>query len=463
MENNTLNPRVALIWTDKAYPEFPYDENSALHKALKDLFKALGVPPENPFKDSIKPGETALIKPNWVMHTHPNEKNLDCLISHTSLIRYLIDFLAKAMQGQGTIVLGDSPLQSCDLPKLLDRSHIHEVLTNARQQYPQIQFVIEDWRLTHYKNKPIPLDDFGNIQSSKHQIIDLKQKSFLEDIRDYSNQFRITCYKPSLLKKHHAPGKHEYFIANRVFDADFIINLPKMKTHIKAGLTGALKNLIGINGHKEYLPHHIKGPYFKGGDNYLMPNKIREYHENVYDYFWEHSSEMSSLKRNLFSFWLNVLLVLSFILGKEIISAGQWRCNETIWRTTLDLNQILYFFGPKRPRKILTILDGIIAGERQGPLCPQAKKIGVLIGGENPAHVDAIAAQLMGYNVSRIPTVYHALYHRNSCFGGTSLEELSIFSNTQGPELSKISFFDLPNLHFQKPLFWVGASLNDKD
>ena len=32
-------------------------------------------------------------------------------------------------------------------------------------------------------------------------------------------------------------------------------SLPKLKTHKKAGITCALKNLIGINGNKEYLPH----------------------------------------------------------------------------------------------------------------------------------------------------------------------------------------------------------------
>jgi len=32
-----------------------------------------------------------------------------------------------------------------------------------------------------------------------------------------------------------------------------------LKLHRKAGITCALKNLIGINGNKEYLPHHRLG------------------------------------------------------------------------------------------------------------------------------------------------------------------------------------------------------------
>ena len=39
-------------------------------------------------------------------------------------------------------------------------------------------------------------------------------------------------------------GKNAY-VAQEVFEADMLINLPKMKTHFEAGMTGCLKNLIG--------------------------------------------------------------------------------------------------------------------------------------------------------------------------------------------------------------------------
>jgi uncharacterized protein (DUF362 family) len=58
------------------------------------------------------------------------------------------------------------------------------------------------------------------------------------------------------MAKTHHPGVHQYLVAKEVIEADIIINLPKLKTHRKAGVTCALKNLIGINGNKEYLPHH---------------------------------------------------------------------------------------------------------------------------------------------------------------------------------------------------------------
>ena len=70
------------------------------------------------------------------------------------------------------------------------------------------------------------------------------------------------------MRRTHAPGRHQYLVAREVIEADVIVNLPKLKTHKKAGVTCALKNLIGINGNKEYLPHHRVGGAERGGDCY---------------------------------------------------------------------------------------------------------------------------------------------------------------------------------------------------
>lgn len=469
MENNILDSRVFLSWTEKQYPAFPYErQQSHIYKALQRLFMLWGLDQENPFKEYVRAGETALIKPNWVRDFNPKGYNLDSLISHSSVIKHLIDFLALAMDGRGTIVIADAPLQNCDFDNLIKMSRISETIELARQTYPKIEFVLEDWRLTMIPRlnwltswKPGPTqsskDDFGKQAIHTHQVFDLGQKSFLEDIAQFSDRFRVTCYKPSLMKLHHACGKHEYLIAKRVFDVDFMINLSKMKTHIKAGLTGALKSLIGINGHKEYLPHHIKGPYFKGGDNYCLPNWFRERYEDIYDYYWEHFAEFPILKRKGLSLVLQIFWKASLLFGSEHISASSWRGNETIWRTTLDLNHLFYFMSPKRPRKILNIVDGIIAGEGEGPLSPTPKHVGLLMGGENPAYIDAVMAKLMGYNISRIPTVYHAIYHRKSLFAGPDLQNYSIQSAKDSGSTETIAFCDLPNLQFEKPYYWRGV------
>src|ERR1022692_1434372 len=50
-------------------------------------------------------------------------------------------------------------------------------------------------------------------------------------------------------------GAHRYAVGNTVLSADVILNVPKLKTHMKTGMTGALKNFVGIVGSKDFLPH----------------------------------------------------------------------------------------------------------------------------------------------------------------------------------------------------------------
>ena len=94
---------------------------------------------------------------------------------------------------------------------------------------------------------------------------------------------------------------------------------------------------------------------------------------------------------------------------------GSWEGNNTLWRTILDLNRILFFAdrgGALRgapQRRYLTIVDGIVAGEGEGPLGATPVRAGLLIGGFDPGLVDGIASQGMGFDPARIPLVRESL------------------------------------------------------
>ena len=79
----------------------------------------------------------------------------------------------------------------------------------------------------------------------------------------------------------------------------------------------------------------------------------------------------------------------------------------------LDLNRALFHFdGEGRPRlrpvRYLTIIDGIIAGEGNGPMEADAKPCGVLIAGTNPVAADLVATQLMGFDWHKVATIREA-------------------------------------------------------
>lgn len=469
-----MRPDVYVANVDCVYDRFPYtNDNSSILRGLRAMWAGWGYDPDNPFKGLIGPGNKVVIKPNWVMDNNPLGRCIDSLITHTSLIKYMIDFCAKAMEGEGTIVIGDCPLQSCNFSELLKNSRTKEIVELAKERHPGLKIITEDWRLTVIKKRKTAAKFFYDLEQSfeddldesvtgKYELVDMGTDSFLEEISDYAKYFRVTMYKPSLMLAHHRHGKHEYLITKRIFDADLLINLPKVKTHIKAGLTGALKNLVGINGHKEFLPHHIRGSYFSGGDCYCVDNRFSNWADRLYDNWWQRYTKISTARRRIYAGLYSFLQIMACFSGGGAISAGSWSGNETLWRTIMDLNHILYF-GPRSPRHVLTIVDGVIAGEGQGPLCPLPKQAGILIGGQNPAYIDAVIAKLMGYNISRIPSVYNAVYLGKSKFAGPFLEDFNVLSISGNGETQSVPFNELPNLDFVKPRYWRRADAGGLD
>jgi uncharacterized protein (DUF362 family) len=468
----TMSHDVFLAWTDPSYGEPPFGgREGPVERALDGLFEVAGLDPANPFADCVGRGGRVVLKPNWVLHANLDGGPIDSLVTHASVVAGVADRAARALEGEGEVVIGDAPLQSCDFDAMLRDSGTTEAVDAVRRRWPGVDFVVEDWRLTlledvaeHGGGRAVNAsqrsrDDYDAAVDQRYRLVDRGADSFLEDTADYADRYRVTCYKPSLMSAHHAPGRHEYLVTRRIFEADLFVNLPKMKTHMKAGLTGALKNLVGINGHKEYLPHHIKGAYFDGGDCYSESDRFRRVHDELYDYVWEHQRELPAARRRPLDWLMRAFWKLSRVTGDSIAEAG-WSGNETIWRTTLDLNHVL-FFGDESPRHLISIADGIVAGEGEGPLRPRSKPAGLLMLGRNPAYVDAVMARLMGYNVSRIPTVFHAIYDRRSRFAGPFLADWAVTARSASGDRRRVPFSDLPNLGFLKPRHWHRAEAGD--
>jgi len=52
---------------------------------------------------------------------------------------------------------------------------------------------------------------------------------------------------------------------------------------------------------------------------------------------------------------------------------------------------------------VLTIIDGVLAGEGEGPLAPADVPLGSVIAGADPVAVDLVAVRLMGFDESKLP------------------------------------------------------------
>ena len=216
-------------------------------------------------------------------------------MTHSSIIKYLLDLLAVALKDRGSIVIGDAPLQSCDFDELVRRTRHHGDCRRRARKAPgsrDFHRGLAADAVGRCQHRADTARDRRRCVAKNFRLIDLGAASFLEDLSDYADRFRVTCYAPQLMAAHHHRGKHEVLRHHRVFDADLLINLPKMKTHIKAGLTGALKNMVGINGHKEFLPHHLRGSSESGGDCYYRGHRMREWYDAASDRFWDTSGNL---------------------------------------------------------------------------------------------------------------------------------------------------------------------------
>jgi len=187
-------------------------------------------------------------------------------------------------------------------------------------------------------------------------------------------------YNHQYLKENHRKGIHKYLIAREALEADVFINLPKLKTHNKTGLTGAMKNLVGINGSKEFLPHHRIGGVKQGGDCYPGRSRYKYLAERISDIM----NQVQGSKTYQIYRYTNKLLLRTYkMFGFNSDITGGWYGNDTAWRMVLDLNNIFIHgksdasLSQQPLRKIYSLTDAIIAGDHNGPLLPHPVPLGV--------------------------------------------------------------------------------------
>ena len=350
--------------------------------------------------------KNVLIKPNWVCHSSKSSDDV-CLRTHDNFLLAALEIILAKKPNK--VMIGDAPIQGCDWSKMLSRM-FYRKLDELSCSY-SIPIEIKDFRL-------VTLDPKTNISVkerhplSEYIIFDVGKNSFLEEISSSGkNKFRVTCYDPDRLAQSHRPGVHKYCITKELFDADIIISIPKIKTHQKAGLTAALKNLVGLNGSKDYLPHHRIGGVGFGGDCYPGKNYLRLWSELSLD------NANRSQSKPIYSFWKklsSLLWRLSAPKKVHNIAAG-WHGNDTTWRMVMDINLIALFgkndgtLAKEQQRFIYNLCDGIIAGQGNGPLKPEPLPLGIVSFSNDPALTDICMAKLMGFEINKVPLLKIAM------------------------------------------------------
>jgi uncharacterized protein (DUF362 family) len=363
----------------------------------------------SPFAGIIKASDSVVVKPNWVMHRNHGPWGIEPVVTHPTLVKAVVEFALESDAAH--VCVGDAPLQTCEIGALLsygDLGRWAAEVTMADRRFSGVR----DFRRTRSAVRAGVLVQQNNaVDESQYVLFDLGTASFLEPVSNEHGTFRVTQYDPSFMAVTHGSGRHCYLVAKDVIDSTVVVNVPKLKMHKKAGLTCALKNIVGINGNKEFLPHHRVGGSARGGDCYPGRSRVKELHERALDAL---NGSHSFVARSALSIPAQILSIVGRLVVDDIGVEGAWVGNDTVWRMVLDLNRILHYgcadgsLSDTPQRRVLSIVDALVAGQGDGPLAPEPFELGALLFGRDSAATDWVAAGLLGYDPASIRGVAEA-------------------------------------------------------
>jgi uncharacterized protein (DUF362 family) len=446
---------VAVLNKHQQLNTHPYEDPVLLSTLIKTALVEGGLglnDPQSPLSDIIEPGMTVLLKPNWVFHHNKSNKGMDCMVTHPSFIETVLKEAIKTKPGR--IIIGDAPIQCTVFESLISKEWIARLKTIAHP----CPVDIVDFRKRIYHETKLTLKVSENLRNpSSFILFDIGSESLLEPISQLSGQFRITNYDHKKLNKTHHIGCHKYLLCSEIIESDVVINLPKLKTHRKTGLTAALKNMVGINGDKDYLPHHRIGGSMQGGDCYEgnMPLK------RIAEYFIDKTN--SKINKPEYMIWriaMRSFLGLNKIIFGDSELEGSWYGNDTVWRMVLDINRLLIYgrsdgsLSSEPLRRIYSLTDGIVAGEGMGPLAPEPINLNVVTFASSSLFADLVHTALMHFNWCKIPLVRGAFQEFTYRLTTHSPNDVQVY--VEGHMLTLKEVAKIYGQTFKPPIGWIG-------
>jgi uncharacterized protein (DUF362 family) len=384
-----------------------YDE-SAIYKSIpKSLF------------DNIQPGFTVVIKPNWIRESHIfREAEWDYVITHPTVISAVLAIVLECLKNRGKVIIADAPETASNFEKILAHYPIKQWENDCAKNGISLEIIDlrdDEWMVDKnvvIERKKLPGDPRGSTEVNlKGELSEFYRKP------KSSKGFFGADSNINETNKVHNGIDNIYRVSKSIIEADVFINICKLKTHKKSGITCCLKNLVGINTYKNFLPHCTIGTQDNGGDQFPSNSSKTRFEATLMPYIHQYI-----LKFPKFAKFFSPFMTLGkniFGTNQETIRGGGWHGNDTLWRTVLDLNKILFYADPvgnlknenfESKKKYIGIVDAILAGEGNGPKSPDPIKMNYVFFGVNPVAIDTLCATLMNFDPLKIPVIKESFH-----------------------------------------------------
>jgi hypothetical protein len=337
----------------------------------------------------------------------------------------------------------DAPHTYADFAATVRRGGLPAEIERVRREWPRLDLEVLDLRREVWiRKEKVVVERRPNTEDPRGYVrLDLGRDSLFHGHRGEGRYYGAD-YDTRVVNEHHRGDVHEYLLAGSPMACDLFVNLPKLKTHKKTGITCCLKNLVGINGDKNWLPHHTESTPAKGGDEFPDASLARSVERHL-----KKAGRSVALSVPGVGPWVyrKARKAGTLALGDSdtVVRNGNWQGNDTCWRMALDLNRALLYgnsdgswreaAGPVK--RYLALVDGVVGGQGNGPLCPDPAPSGVLLGGRNPAVVDAVAARLMGFDPADLPIVTGAFAPHRWPIASLAIEDVVVEDARAGREI----------------------------
>jgi uncharacterized protein (DUF362 family) len=432
------------------HPEYPFGrdciagEANPAYEGVRNALRLLdldagrhGTAGWNPLGELISPGQTVVLKPNFVRDFRETQAGHgDCLITHGAILRAVLDYVLIATRGAGRIVVADAPQNDANFSAIREIVRLDAIQAFYRAQ-AGMDVEVYDLRPEQARkvdgvivgHEPLAGDPAGYVK------VDLGPESMFSEVNHLCHRLYGAEYETGELRSHHNGDRHEYLISRTVLEADCVIGIPKLKTHKKTGLTAGMKNLVGINGNKNWLPHHREGTPAEGGDQFADDRARRRIEGRVMKAFRGLFPRLGPLRSRLAGPLKAIGRRVFGDTNTDTVRSGNWHGNDTTWRMVVDLNRILTYadrdgkLQARPPRRLLTVVDGIVAGEGNGPLDASPRAAGLVIAGRNAVSVDAVCARVIGFDAARLPLIRRSFDEHSHPLADCSWSEIPCRSN----------------------------------